>query len=299
MPNIRKKQTTLEDVVVGFDKAETTMTFIQRMIDDLNILLNTSLPFSSALPFISVLILILLLMLDSINTALDDTKPVSTRIFKATLALVIIFAAITTLIVAAPYIGYIITSSIAARRLWDVGVALFNWITSPTAIDENRKRELRGTIAEKTHMLVMSAITIAGLVLISNPVTFIAGISILLGVAAYLVVDKFLVINKINYNPVRWLGRTIFGDAFTAPEKVELKSDRIFELQPFNTKSILVATKTEPTIKKSSPTTPKPVVARPVEKPAVYNSIFGRQLGSNVEGLHNTMRLKGLNVRTV
>lgn len=289
MPNNREQQIT-QNIAIGLDKAETSMTFISRFLSDLSIALHNTLALNNILaviPYLAVFIIALLLMIDTINLALDDRVPISTRIIKGTLAAAILFTAILTLAIAAVYLGYIITAAVAARRVWDAGYAFFNWLTI-TPTDDNHKKELRGAVAEKCHMVLMSTLTIVGLVLIANPVTFFAGLGILLGVAAYLVLDKF------EINPLRYLGNLIFNHPFKVTEKTEQVETKIIELHPhsFNTKSIMETCEVTVDTKKTTIKDAKPTVKTPaVKKPPVYDSIFGERIGSKVMRLHETPRI--------
>lgn len=219
----RKNDKEITGSISGsLDKASGTLTFVERLLREILMYLQSASAlkeFLSVFPYLSLILTMFECMIAALLMAISEEHFLPTRIIKVVSLLAILAISIATLVINAPFIPLILTGLGAMNRLWDAGVAIYKRLTMQSD-DEDEKKKLNGEIVDKFHLVALSAISLLGFGLsLTMPMV---GLPILLGLASYMLLEKF------EINPLRWLANKIFSSPFKTNEKEK----ELEEIQP-------------------------------------------------------------------
>ena len=199
-------------------------------------------------PFISALAGIHLNIYAAIKAGLIDEHPPVTRALKVTIAITLVIVNIIRLIISISFVGFILTGIVAVERLWDVLCAISTRLFSIFS-DDNERISANGILAEKSHLLALTAISFFGLILLATPFSWV-GMVILAGVSVYSFLDA------IDKNPLRWLANKILNHPFSLkdvkPKELHVNDRCYINAVTLPTKHILEGLNIKPTIRNDS-----------------------------------------------
>lgn len=163
-------------------------------------------PIMQAIPYVSALIGLHMNAYVAIKAAIFEQGTPTSRALQSIGALIRMVISILRLFVAIPLVGILLSIITSVELAIDVAIAIYQRII-PYIENENEKIKANSIIAEKSHLLVLAAISLASAVLFALTFNIIGGI-VLVAVMAYSVLDA------LDKNPLRWLGNKIFNHPF-------------------------------------------------------------------------------------